>query len=480
MTVEAGLTERADTEVVEFCRDLIRIDSSQPDQQRARSGEWVAERLTDAGLSPQIFESEPGRASVVARWAGEDSSRPGAADPRPPRRRTGGCRRLAGRPVRRRDPRRLPVGSRRRRHEGHGRDDPHGRRATGPGKGRRPPRDVVLAFRRRRGGRRRVRRALSSSTTTPTCSRAAPRRSARSAASASTSPAGGSMRSRPPRRASRGSSSSRHGRAGHGSMLNDDNAVTALAEASPGVGRHRFPVELHADRRSVPARVVRRARHRVRPGRRRERAREARPARARWSARPSGTPPTRRCSRPATSTTSSRSGRPPTSTAASCPAARSGSPTSWHASSDRTSRSRWCTATSRCETTFDGALVDAMKAAIARGGPRRAAGALLHVRRHRREVVRRGSASAASASRRCGCRPIWTSAACSTASTNGCRSTACSSEHACCRASSRLPDADPRQSRRTRRMRRRSTTCAGRRDRAAAGPAPSGRTQRRR
>jgi acetylornithine deacetylase/succinyl-diaminopimelate desuccinylase-like protein len=34
------------------------------------------------------------------------------------------------------------------------------------------------------------------------------------------------------------------GRAGHGSMLNDDNAVTALAEAVARVGRHRFPIEL--------------------------------------------------------------------------------------------------------------------------------------------------------------------------------------------------------------------------------------------
>jgi acetylornithine deacetylase/succinyl-diaminopimelate desuccinylase-like protein len=34
------------------------------------------------------------------------------------------------------------------------------------------------------------------------------------------------------------------GRAGHGSMLNDDNAVTALAEAVARVGRHRFPVHI--------------------------------------------------------------------------------------------------------------------------------------------------------------------------------------------------------------------------------------------
>lgn len=34
------------------------------------------------------------------------------------------------------------------------------------------------------------------------------------------------------------------GRAGHGSMLNDDNAVTALCEAVARIGRHKFPVHL--------------------------------------------------------------------------------------------------------------------------------------------------------------------------------------------------------------------------------------------
>lgn len=35
-----------------------------------------------------------------------------------------------------------------------------------------------------------------------------------------------------------------HGRAGHGSMINDDNAVTVLAEAVARLGRHRFPLVL--------------------------------------------------------------------------------------------------------------------------------------------------------------------------------------------------------------------------------------------
>src|SRR5690606_8539114 len=34
------------------------------------------------------------------------------------------------------------------------------------------------------------------------------------------------------------------GRPGHGSMVNHDNAVTALAEAVARLGRHEFPVEL--------------------------------------------------------------------------------------------------------------------------------------------------------------------------------------------------------------------------------------------
>src|SRR3954470_18420281 len=74
--MSAGLTPQVDDEVVDLCRDLIRIDSTNPTSNERAAAEWVAGRLTDAGLTPQVLESEPGRASVVARWAGEDSSRP--------------------------------------------------------------------------------------------------------------------------------------------------------------------------------------------------------------------------------------------------------------------------------------------------------------------------------------------------------------------------------------------------------------------
>ncbi|GAA0455575.1 M20/M25/M40 family metallo-hydrolase [Streptomyces sp. NPDC046215] len=70
----------AEREVVDLCRDLIRIDTSNygdhsgPGERAA--AEYVAEKLAEVGLEPQIFESHKGRASTVARIEGEDPSRP--------------------------------------------------------------------------------------------------------------------------------------------------------------------------------------------------------------------------------------------------------------------------------------------------------------------------------------------------------------------------------------------------------------------
>ncbi|MGV9243510.1 M20/M25/M40 family metallo-hydrolase [Streptomyces sp. NPDC003710] len=67
-------------EVVDLCRELIQIDTSNygdhsgPGERRA--AEYVAEKLAEVGLEPQIFESHKGRASTVARIEGEDPSRP--------------------------------------------------------------------------------------------------------------------------------------------------------------------------------------------------------------------------------------------------------------------------------------------------------------------------------------------------------------------------------------------------------------------
>ena len=58
----------AESEVVDLCRDLIRIDTSNygdhsgPGERAA--AEYVAEKLAEVGLEPKIIESHKGRAST--------------------------------------------------------------------------------------------------------------------------------------------------------------------------------------------------------------------------------------------------------------------------------------------------------------------------------------------------------------------------------------------------------------------------------
>ncbi|MFI6878023.1 MULTISPECIES: M20/M25/M40 family metallo-hydrolase [Streptomyces] len=76
----AGRAVSGQDEVVDLCRELIQIDTSNygdhsgPGERKA--AEYVAEKLAEVGLEPKIFESHPGRASTVARIEGEDPSRP--------------------------------------------------------------------------------------------------------------------------------------------------------------------------------------------------------------------------------------------------------------------------------------------------------------------------------------------------------------------------------------------------------------------
>jgi acetylornithine deacetylase/succinyl-diaminopimelate desuccinylase-like protein len=66
---------RPDDEVVQICRDLIRIDTSnygsQPGPGERPAAEHVAALLDEVGISAELFESEPGRTTVVAHWAPE-------------------------------------------------------------------------------------------------------------------------------------------------------------------------------------------------------------------------------------------------------------------------------------------------------------------------------------------------------------------------------------------------------------------------
>jgi acetylornithine deacetylase/succinyl-diaminopimelate desuccinylase-like protein len=70
----------AQDDVVTLASELIRIDTSNPGDNSGpgerTAAEYVATILADAGLEPKIYESDPKRASVIARISGTDSSRP--------------------------------------------------------------------------------------------------------------------------------------------------------------------------------------------------------------------------------------------------------------------------------------------------------------------------------------------------------------------------------------------------------------------
>jgi acetylornithine deacetylase/succinyl-diaminopimelate desuccinylase-like protein len=76
------LTADPAREVTAICSDLIRIDTSNFGPQGARgereAAEYVATRLDEVGIESGIFESEPGRATLVAHWQpdGCDASLP--------------------------------------------------------------------------------------------------------------------------------------------------------------------------------------------------------------------------------------------------------------------------------------------------------------------------------------------------------------------------------------------------------------------
>lgn len=69
----------AEQEVVGICRDLLRMDTSNYGNGEGRereAAEHVAGLLTEVGLDVEVFESRPGRTSVVTRIEGTDPTRP--------------------------------------------------------------------------------------------------------------------------------------------------------------------------------------------------------------------------------------------------------------------------------------------------------------------------------------------------------------------------------------------------------------------
>ena len=268
----AGST--AQDEVAGLCSDLIRIDTSNrgdnsgPGERKA--AEHVAALLAEVGLEPTLLESDPGRASVVTRIAGEDSTRPALlihghldvvpANPadwavhpfsgeitgdsghaaRGPSHVTGDSGHVTGAP-------------------GHAAGDcVWGRGAVDMKdmdamilavvrqrmrEGRRPPRDVVLAFLadEEAGGSYGARWLVDNH---PGLFEGVTEAIGEVGGFSITL---GGQRLYLVQTAEKGMAWLRltaRGTAGHGSMLQPDNAVTALAEAVGRVGRHYWPVRL--------------------------------------------------------------------------------------------------------------------------------------------------------------------------------------------------------------------------------------------
>lgn len=68
-------SDEAQSEVIGLCAELIRFDTSNPTSDERACADWVVARLSEAGIESTLVESAPGRANVVARIPGKDSTR---------------------------------------------------------------------------------------------------------------------------------------------------------------------------------------------------------------------------------------------------------------------------------------------------------------------------------------------------------------------------------------------------------------------
>ena len=235
-----------ESEVVELCRDLLRIDtsnygdSSGPGERAA--AEHVMGLLTEVGLDPELIESEPGRASVVVRVSGADDAR--------------GALLVHGHldvvPAHAPDWQVDPFAGEERDGclWGRGAVDMKGMDAMMLAllrdlarTGRTPPRDLVFAFLadEEAGGGKGARYLVDH------------RPELFEGVTEAISEVGGfsievaGQRCYLLQTAEKGITWLRlqaHGRAGHGSQVNDDNAVTRLCQAVARIGAHDWPLEI--------------------------------------------------------------------------------------------------------------------------------------------------------------------------------------------------------------------------------------------
>ena len=79
--IENPARSRPEDRVVEICRDLIRIDTTNRGGNvsvgEPEAAEYCARLMAEAGMTPRFFESAPGRVSVVGHLPGWDPKAPG-------------------------------------------------------------------------------------------------------------------------------------------------------------------------------------------------------------------------------------------------------------------------------------------------------------------------------------------------------------------------------------------------------------------
>jgi len=239
-------TDSAAEEVVDICRDLIRIDTTNAGDNNGPgervAAEYVAGLLADVGLDPVIFESDTKRASLIARVPGIDRGRPALM--------------IHGHldvvPANAADWKVDPFGGE------IAEDCVWGRGAVDMKdmdaivlsvirqrlrEGRRPPRDVVLAFTadEEAGGTYGAKWLVQNQ---PELFEGVTEAIGEVGGFSVTV---GGQRMYVLQTAEKGIAWMRlhaEGTAGHGSMIQPDNAVTTLAEAVGRIGRHDWPVRL--------------------------------------------------------------------------------------------------------------------------------------------------------------------------------------------------------------------------------------------
>ncbi|HVM96282.1 MAG TPA: M20/M25/M40 family metallo-hydrolase [Candidatus Acidoferrales bacterium] len=67
---------KVEGEATNFLSDYVKVDTTNPPGNEIAAARFLADRFASSGIAAEVFESEPGRGSVIARVAGTGGARP--------------------------------------------------------------------------------------------------------------------------------------------------------------------------------------------------------------------------------------------------------------------------------------------------------------------------------------------------------------------------------------------------------------------